>query len=299
MFAVLKLESYGFYKNHCVEALDSCKGDVDQSLELLYSKYFPKTKRSGTVSESNKSEHSREDINEMRQDEMLALQSIYESAFEEQVPNEVWQLKFKIDHLLLHSPYEQKKRQEAAKEAAKERHGGKKLEKCRNLLKGHCKYGNHCRYSHKVDAEKADKPYDSNIDPNWFYLEVRFPKENIYPYETPLVFLKTTCPDIPHMLCLRITRRIVEEAREMAKNEMSSIYAIADLLQMNEEISTFLKNDRYQFLDAKKSLFYVSAADMLADNEEHEDLPTHYAKGCRFTLYSTLKQFYVFFFFFM
>lgn len=274
MFAILKLESYGFYKGHCIEALDCCKGDVDDALILLFSKYFP----SYVTLDKPAIEHNENEILELRNDEISALESIYDNAFEVKEVNKVWQLKLKVDHLLIHSPSEQKKKSEVKKEKEKELRNGRKLEKCKNMLKGHCKYGDRCRYSHKVLTDSSDKPIDPNLDPNWFYLEIRFPPGNVYPYEAPLVFLKTTCPDIPTSLCLRLTRRIVEEARRFADDQIPSVYSISELLQMDDEISLFLKSDRYQLLDAKKSLFYVSMEDELS-LADCKDLPTHYAKG--------------------
>ncbi len=279
MFAILKLESYGFNKGHCIEALDFCKGDVDEALTLLFTKYFPSYVNNKRPSiECNENE-----ILELRNDEISALESIYDTAFEVKEPNKVWQLKLKIDHLLIHSPSEQRKKSEAKKEKEKEqRNHGKKLEKCKNLLKGHCKYGDRCRFSHKIASTSGadnDKPIDPNLDPNWFYLEIRFPTGNVYPYEAPLVFLKTTCPDIPTSLCLRLTRRIVEEAQRFAEDQIPSVYTISELLQMDDEISMFLKSDRYQLLDGKKSLFYVNTNDELGVGESIKDLPTHYAKG--------------------
>lgn len=273
MFAILKLESYGFYKGHCVEALDYCKGDVDEALILLFSKYFP----SYVNLDKPSIEYNENEILELRSDEISALESIYDTAFEVKDINKVWQLKLKIDHLLIHSPSEQKKKSEAKKEKEKEQRHGKKLEKCKNLLKGHCKYGDRCRYSHKLDKAES-LSIDPNLDPNWFYLEIRFPAGNVYPYEAPLVFLKTTCPDIPTSLCLRLTRRIVEEARRFAEDQIPSVYTISELLQMDDEISKFLKSDRYQLLDAKKSLFHVNMDDELS-LAESKDLPTHYVKG--------------------
>lgn len=274
MFAILKLESYGFNKGHCIEALDHCKGDVDEALILLFSKYF-----SSYVTQNKPPiEYDENEILELRNDEISALESIYDNAFEVKEPNKVWQLKLKIDHLLIHSPSEQKKKSEAKKEKEKEQRHGKKLEKCKNLAKGHCKYGDRCRFSHKVVAESNDRVIDPNLDPNWFYLEIRFPLGNVYPYQAPLVFLKTTCPDIPTTLCLRLTRRIVEEAQKFAEDQIPSVYTISELLQMDDEISLFLKSDRYQLLDAKKSLFHVNMEDELS-LADSKDLPTHYAKG--------------------
>lgn len=276
MFAILKLESYGFSKGHCIEALDCCKGDVDEALVLLFSRYFP----SYVNADKSSTTYDENEILELRNDEISALESIYDNAFEVKETNKVWQLKLKVDHLLIHSPSEQRKKSEAAKEVAKEKlHGrGKKLEKCKNLLKGHCRYGDRCRYSHKIDTDTSDKPIDPNLDPNWFYLEIRFPSGNVYPYEAPLVFLKTTCPDIPSSLCLRLTRRIAEEARRFAEDQIPSVYSISELLQMDDEITLFLKSDRYKLLDGKKSLFHVELEDELSLTDS-KDLPTHYAKG--------------------
>ncbi|KAJ6635028.1 putative ATP-dependent RNA helicase DHX57 [Pseudolycoriella hygida] len=275
MFAILKLESYGFHKSHCIEALDCCKGDVEEALILLFSKYFPSYVRL----EKPAIDYEENEILELRNDEISALESIYDSAFEVKEQNKVWQLKLKIDHLLVHSPSEQRKKVVAKKEKEKEQRLGKsKLEKCKNLMKGHCKYGDRCRYSHKIDSDCNDKPLDPTLDPNWFYLEIRFPAGNIYPYEPPLVFLKTTCPDIPNSLCLRLTRRIAEEANRFAEDQIPSVYTISELLQMDEEISLFLKSDRYELLDGKRSLFYVSIDDEIRLSD-CKDLPTHYAKG--------------------
>lgn len=274
MFAILKLESYGFHKGHCIEALDYCKGDVDNALILLFSKYFP----SYVTQDKPAIEYTENEILELRNDEISALESIYDNAFEVKEINKVWQLKLKIDHLLVHSPSEQKKKSAARKEKEKEQRQGKKVEKCKNLSKGHCKYGDRCRYSHKIEDESSDKPIDPNLDPNWFYLEIRFPAGNVYPYESPLVFLKTTCPDIPTSLCLRLTRRIVEEAQRFAEDGIPSVYTISELLQMDDEISLFLKNDRYQILDPKNSLFYVNMENEM-NLADCKDLPTHYARG--------------------
>lgn len=281
MFALLKLESYGFHKTHCLEALDGCTGDVDLALELLYSKYFPD--RGATKKTAAESTTTDAEIADMRADEISALESIYEEAFVEQEKNRVWLLKIKIDHLLAHSPHEQKKRQAAELEAkAAAKRPPKSTELCKNLMRGKCKYGDRCRYSHRVTAEKADLPYNADVDPNWFYLEVRMPAANRYPLEAPLVFLKTTCPDIPHMLCLRLTRRIVQEAREIAGDEMPSVYSCAELLQQDDELAQFLKADRYQFLDAKRSLFDADADLNANGTGELGDRPSHYTRSKRF-----------------
>lgn len=278
MLSISKLESYGFDKAHCIEALEHCKSDTDGALELLYRQYFPFLKADETAQSPEVSEN---DVMEMRAEEMAALQSIYDSdVIEEKETNRVWLLKFKIDHLLVYSDSEQKRKALHALEQQKRTKFGvgtkKKIEKCRNFVaSGKCKYGNRCRYSHEIE-ERNNGPVD--LDINWFYLEFRFPKGNLYPYEAPIISLKTTCPDISKTLCLRITRRCLEEAQTLAVDGMPSVYTIGDLLQNEEEITTFLKNDRYVFPDPKLSIFYVPE-----ENEnvsvEKKKLPSHYTKG--------------------
>lgn len=282
MFAILKLESYGFHKSHCLEALEFCKGDVDAALELLFVKYFPAYTKSTNDDTTNR--HNDNETLEMRRDEISSLQSIYDTSFEEQQPNRVWQLKLKIDHLLVHSPSEQRKRNNAKIEQQKKAaNHGKPMALCRNYAKGKCKYGSRCRFSHVTDCSSTGgsaAEIDPDLDVNWFYLEIRFPTNSRYPFEAPMLFLKTTCPDIPLRLCLRITRKIVDEAKQMAKDGMASVYSVSDLLQQDEEIASFLRNDRYEFLDGKRSLFHVYENDV-NDNDESAGKPkaTHYDKG--------------------
>lgn len=275
-----KLESYGFDPAHCIEALECCGNDVDHAIELLYRQYFPAISK---LAEATKAEISEDELKEMRSDEMAALQSIYdENVIAEKESNKVWVLKFKVDHLLIYSESEQKKRSLIELEEKKrQKHGAgtsKNMAKCRNFVaSGKCKYGNKCRYSHDIERHKA--VIDPNLDTNWFYLEFRFSEGNRYPYEMPLIALKTICPDISKTLCLRITRRCLEEAQTLAVDGMPSVYTIADLLQNETDIMDFLKNDRYEFPDPKKSIFHASDENDSQNDAEKMPLPSHYKRG--------------------
>lgn len=274
-----KLESFGFDINHCVEAIDHCKGDTDSALELLYQLYFP------TIFNNQEKPHAEiteKEAKEMRTDEMDALKSIYEAnVIEEKEHNKVWLLKFKVDHLLIYSESEQKKRALLKQEEQKRlKYGGgakKVIEKCKNFaVNGKCKYGSRCRFSHEIEPTKTSA--DPNLDTNWFFIEFRFPNGNLYPYETPIISVKTICPDISKVLCLRITRRCLEEAQILAADGMPSVYTIADLLQNEADIMEFLKNDRYIFPDPKKSVFHT-ADEVVNEIEEIKPRPSHYKKG--------------------
>lgn len=275
-----KLESYGFDPAHCIEALECCGNDVDHAIELLYRQYFPMIFK---LAETTKTDINENELNEMRSDEMAALQSIYdENVIEETESNKVWVLKLKIDHLLIYSEYEQKKRSLLELEEKKRKKYGvgsmKSMAKCRNFVaSGKCKYGNKCRYSHDIETNKV--MIDPNLDTNWFYLEFRFSNGNRYPYEMPMIALKTICPDISKTLCLRITRRCLEEAQTLAVDGMPSVYTIADMLQNESDIMEFLKNDRYQFPDPKKSIFHVSDENDPQNDGQQKPLPSHYKRG--------------------
>ncbi|XP_053697637.1 putative ATP-dependent RNA helicase DHX57 [Sabethes cyaneus] len=288
MYALIKLESYGFAKGHCEEALDHCSGNVDDALELLFEKYFPPPVDLSLLD----CDLQPEELNQMRADEKEALESIYDKLFIEKERNRVWQLKFKIDHLLVHSPsevrkLEQKKKQEAEEEhkrqlAAKAKRKKGKKEPCWNYAKGKCRYGNKCLFSHGSESDDEETPKEGKSkpeeDPNWFFLEIRFPQKSKYPYEPPLLFLKTTCPDIPHLLMLRVARLLVQESIKITQDGMPCIYSVAELLQNDEEISRFIELDRYQFPDSRRSLFYQPTEQAL-NNLKIEDLPSHNQMG--------------------
>ncbi|XP_049284337.1 putative ATP-dependent RNA helicase DHX57 [Anopheles funestus] len=291
MYAVMKLHSYAFHRSHCEEALDHHDGDVDKALALLFSKYFPSPSDLQPPAE----DHNEDELCTLRADEREVLESIYDKLFVEKEHNRVWQLKFKIDHLLTHSPSEMKKQAEReAQQAAEEKRRmlealakkkKVKREKCWNFAKGKCRYGNRCHYSHEPDesdseekkgSKKAEKTTEE--DPNWFFLEIRFPPGNRYPFERPILLLKTTCSDIPEQLCLRVNRRLVQECIELTNDGMPCIYAVADLLQNDAEIGQFIEQDRYQFPDGRRSLFYVPEQDA-GESGIGENLPTHHQRG--------------------
>uniref|UniRef100_A0A182SYI7 RNA helicase n=1 Tax=Anopheles maculatus TaxID=74869 RepID=A0A182SYI7_9DIPT len=291
MYAVMKLHSYAFHRAHCEEALDHHNGDVDSALALLFSKYFPPPNNLQPPVE----DHNEDELTALRADEREVLESIYDKLFVEKEHNRVWQLKFKIDHLLTHSPSEMRKQAEREAQQAEEekrrmqealaKKKKAKREKCWNFAKGKCRYGNRCHYSHELDESDSEEKKNSKKvektmeeDPNWFFLEIRFPPGNRYPFERPILLLKTTCSDIPEQLCLRVNRRLVQECIELTNDGMPCIYAVADLLQNDEEIGRFIEQDRYQFPDGRRSLFYVPEQDAIEVGMGN-NLPTHHQRG--------------------
>ncbi|EDV46119.1 putative ATP-dependent RNA helicase DHX57 [Drosophila erecta] len=287
-YALTKLENYGFQAVHCLEAYEHCSGDTEAALLLLYRHYMRIPEEEQLALEPP----SEQEILDMRADEKEALESIYDKAYEEREANRVWNLKFRIDHLLAHSPSEVRKAREAvlaAAAAAAEAalHKKKKAPlRCRNFDRdGTCKFGPKCRFAHMPQQPtESDTPKKDNVDENdnelWFHVEVRFPPGSRYPYEAPFIYLKTTCHDIPHELRLRYARHLYKEAREICRDGIPCVYSICDLLQSNEQLAGRL--DTSAFPSPKRSLFYVDleGGGVNSDAEQNQaPKPSHYTRG--------------------
>ncbi|XP_033150642.1 putative ATP-dependent RNA helicase DHX57 [Drosophila busckii] len=290
-YALLKLEKYGFATAHCREAYDHCSHDTEAALLLLFQRYM-RVRTDETPTLEPPTEH---ELLDMRADEKEALQSIYDKAYEEREPNIVWNLKFKLQHLLKHSPSEERKAREA-REAELAAHAAahqaaldkikkkKKKERCRNFDRdGSCMFGKKCRFAHsrpllaeeaaKVESKPADNPDEADNELK-FYVEVRFPPGSRYPYEAPYIYLKTTCEDIPHELLLRYGRHLYHEAREICRDGLPCVYSICELLQ-TEELADQLSIAA--FLPSKRSLFHEER--MLAAAANALVRPSHYERG--------------------
>ncbi|XP_039498488.1 putative ATP-dependent RNA helicase DHX57 [Drosophila santomea] len=287
-YALAKLENYGFQAVHCLEAYEHCSGDTEAALLLLYRRYMRIPEEEQLTLEPP----SEQEILDMRADEKEALESIYDKAYEEREANRVWNLKFRIDHLLAHSPSEVRKAREAvlaAAAAAAQAALDKKKKaplRCRNFDRdGTCKFGPKCRFAHlPPQPTESDTPKKDSVDENdnelWFHVEVRFPPGSRYPYEAPFIYLKTTCHDIPHELRLRYARHLYKEAREICRDGIPCVYSICDLLQSNEQLAGRL--DTSAFPSPKRSLFYdePEGGGVNPDDEHHQaPKPSHYTRG--------------------
>ncbi|XP_016923089.2 putative ATP-dependent RNA helicase DHX57 [Drosophila suzukii] len=287
-YALAKLENYGFQAVHCLEAYEHCSGDTEAALLLLYRRYMRIPEKDQLTLEPP----GEQELLDMRAEEKEALESIYDKAYEEREANRVWNLKFRIDHLLAHSPSEVRKAREAvlaaAAAAAQAALDKKKKapQRCRNFDRdGTCKFGPKCRFAHlppqPTEADIAKKEsVDENDNELWFHVEVRFPPGSRYPYEAPFVYLKTTCHDIPHELRLRYARHLYREAREICRDGIPCVYSICDLLQSNEQLSGRL--DTSPFPSPKRSIFHDEPEGGGADQnglDQQAPKPTHYARG--------------------
>lgn len=234
-----------------------CNGDIEDALYLLYSKYFH-------IKSTKDLEHglSEKELLEMRVDEKSSLESIYGASFHEKVKNAVWIVDLNLDYLTskFHKRVVKKPTQNA---------GSKKKPMCRGFLQGNCRFGAKCRFSH--EEEKEEKNVNAHVEEFSFELEIRFPNNTKYPYEPPLLFLKTSAV-IPLLICLHISKRLYQEAEILAEDGIPSIFSLIELINNEDEILAHLETEP-RFLDKNLPLFPKE------NIQKRISRPSHYKKG--------------------
>ncbi|XP_053978482.1 putative ATP-dependent RNA helicase DHX57 [Hylaeus volcanicus] len=260
-FATSKLESYGFHQSHCIEALIHTKGDMGKALEVLFCKYYGLE----TIERSQTSDDiSLTDLLERRREEKETLESIYGDMFIEKIKSQIWIVQLKLDYLVRNDAIEQeirkiKHQQEKEKEKAV----------CRLFIQKKCKYGIKCKFLHQ-QPQVLRMP--EREDPQ-FTLEIRFPKGCKYPYEPPYFYFYKNDGTFPSVNCLRIGRRLYDEAQSISKDGTPSIFSVISLLENELEIKGYLEVNKEQFLDQNELLFpKESVTDDGTDTATHHEL---------------------------
>ncbi|KAJ9592058.1 hypothetical protein L9F63_001397, partial [Diploptera punctata] len=269
IYALSKLESYGFYKSHCLEALELTDGDVGMSLEVLLSQYF----KLGlsfpfqTGYSENKKEIVSEEIIQQREEEKCALESIYDTGFEERIANRLWVLNLQLDYLLDLYPVSSNRRNHTivdnkTRDNSCERISNKKPKKpppefCRYFAKGMCKYAQTCRFSHQQIIPNRQIPKEEEREKPPFQMPIIFcVSGSQYPSEPALIYLTTSANYFPPEARLRLTSRLLEEAQMCAKDEVPAVYTLAQLLLDHpDEMCHILKGKDVSFLDPYSLLF--------------------------------------------
>lgn len=247
--------------------------NVEKALEILFYKYY-------NIDPQDRPEDvpTRNELNEMKNDEKSVLESIYDSSFQIKESN-VWSVKIELDYLTkLYLKPEVKRKENINYNNKNSNYKTKKKDLCKLFLKGPCRFGDKCRFLHENPKENVtiEKVVDS--DPIKFELEIRFPNETVYPYQVPLLFFKPLgqIDTIPQLIFFKITARLIEEAKTLAQDGIPSIYSLVELLKNEEEIVNFIKFDTRIFPDPSDLLF-----PQLIENNDivKQDLPSHYKKG--------------------
>ncbi|XP_063894558.1 putative ATP-dependent RNA helicase DHX57 [Helicoverpa armigera] len=271
-FALAKLERYNFHKAHCAEALEVAAENIEKALEILFLKYFKvdfqdKPESVPTVGE----------LLEMRNDEKAVLESIYDNTFQTKDHN-IWIVKLNLDYLTkMYEKVDVPKK----KVNINYNHNSKAKQKevCKLYLKGPCRFGAKCKFLHESKEEKTPDRLDTKENTKITYeLEVRFPEDTVYPYQPPLIFFKTENKTsvIPELTCLKVTLRLLDEAKNLAQDGIPSIYSLVELLNNEDEILNFIQFDTRTFPAPSDALF----PQLIEDSSiSKKNLPSHYKKG--------------------
>ncbi|KAF9794040.1 hypothetical protein SFRURICE_010373 [Spodoptera frugiperda] len=272
-FALAKLERYNFHKAHCAEALEVAAENIEKALEILFLKYFK-------IDFQNKPENvpTPAELLEMKNDEKAVLESIYDTSFKTKDHN-VWIVKLNLDYLT--KMYEAKDVEVPKKKNINYTSGVKTKQKevCKLFLRGPCRFGAKCKFLHESKEEKPSEPPEAKDNTKITYeLEIRFPEDTVYPYQPPLIFFKTENKTniIPELTFLKVTLRLLDEAKNLAQDGIPSIYSLVELLNNEEDIMNFIQFDTRTFPDTSDALF----PQLIENNSlSKKKLPLHYKKG--------------------
>lgn len=257
-FATCKLETYSFHSVHCAEALMHTNGHMGKALEILFFKYY------GVENESRDNEYlnnlDKKELLERIQEEKEALQSIYGDVFYEKIKGQIWTVQLNLDYL------ENTKKDDIPQKEKKEKE--KKI--CRLFINKKCRFGLKCRFLHQ---QPIPEKVAWKSDPA-FTLEIRFPEGCKYPYEPPYLYFYKNDGTYPKIKCLRIARKLYEEARQLAIDGTPSIFFLITLLENEYDIKTYLEENVEQFLDQNEPLL-----PQLSVNDDDADVSTHNKMG--------------------
>ncbi|XP_061481562.1 putative ATP-dependent RNA helicase DHX57 [Rhineura floridana] len=246
-FAVHKLSRYGFDSERCRAVLKSCNGNIGASLELLLLQCFSEKFGERMQITETAAQASTEDCLEQRQEEAFALHSICGDKFVERIQNRVWTFALNLAYLteMLSKPKEGNSNTSNALNLAS-------LEICKHYLRGDCRFGSRCKFKHETPSKQKTLPSireDAHLRLNApvYELEVRFPEDNKYPYQPPLVAFYTTNEKLPLACRLHIAEFLYEKALISSESNEPVAYAFVTCLEDEAEVTKLLSKTSHRY----------------------------------------------------
>ncbi|XP_041108104.1 putative ATP-dependent RNA helicase DHX57 [Polyodon spathula] len=249
--AIGKLSRYGFDKERCKLALQSCNREVGVSLEYLLQQCFKEKYGKRARSIATCRDITMEDCLVQRQEEAFALSSIYGDRFTERIHNRVWTVTVALEFLI------EKSNNHKQGSANKETSQVLLKDVCRFYLKGAgCRFGTKCRFKHQMPTEpcpNTKKPmgpsqssFDSNTPPV-YELEIRFPEGNRYPFQAPVVAFTTTDETVLFPGRLHVSEYLYGEALVAAELGEPVVFTLITCLEDEAKMSELLANNHHKY----------------------------------------------------
>ena len=70
-----------------------------------------------------------------------------------------------------------------------------------------------------------------------YQIEIRFPAKNRYPAEPPFVAFQSTNSLLANHVCLSVTSRLMQEARDASACQLPAVFSLASVLEDDDVIS--------------------------------------------------------------
>uniref|UniRef100_A0A8C5F0P9 RNA helicase n=1 Tax=Gopherus evgoodei TaxID=1825980 RepID=A0A8C5F0P9_9SAUR len=272
-FAVHKLSRYGFDNERCQTILRSCNGNIGASLEHLLLQCFSEKYGKRMQTSEAAVQASLEECLEQRQEEAFALRSIYGENFVERIKNRVWTFGLELEHLT-NKVSKSKQRDTAAKDVTKQT-----LNKvCKFYLQGGCKFGTRCKFQHETPAKHLPRTLQNSVDDTHlrsngdtsplYELEIRFPEDNKYPYQAPVVAFYSTNENLPLACRLHIAEFLYGKALTSAEANEPVVYSLVTCLEDESEITELLTNTSHKYSVPPVSLLAMPSTRTHADGHK-------------------------------
>ncbi|TSK22801.1 DExH-box ATP-dependent RNA helicase DExH1 [Bagarius yarrelli] len=254
LFAIGTLCRYGFDRERSRRALEAAekvgKGEVGTTLEFLLSQMFTESFGSTALDVQVPDPPSYEECMAIRQEEAVALTSIYGERFCERISGRVWIIS--LDLLWM---TEGRKQTSGLNERGKVG-GSSSKEVCKFYLKGAgCKFGKNCHFKHQRPNKSSchgepfplSQPGFKSTDCPVYQLEVRFPQGSRYPYQPPLAAFSTTDESVYKAGRLNVTEYLFGQALSAAQEGEPAVYTLISCLEDDGPIRKLLSSSHHKY----------------------------------------------------
>ncbi|XP_034283369.1 putative ATP-dependent RNA helicase DHX57 [Pantherophis guttatus] len=246
-FAVHKLSRYGFDSEQCRAVLKSYNGNIGASLEHLLMQCFTEKFGKGVQLTEASVQANIKDCFEQRQEEALALRSICGDKFVERIQNRVWIITLELAYLT-NILSKTKQGNSITSNIVNTNSQGI----CKYYLRGDCKFGSRCKFKHETSHNEKSLPpirEDAHLKLNApvYELEVRFPEDNKYPYQPPLVAFYSTNENLPLSCRLHLAEFLYEKALISSESNKPVVYDFVTCLRDEAQVLKLLNKTSHKY----------------------------------------------------